>query len=87
MAVGRTTQPYAATLDAATLGAAAVVVHSGCRGGHTRSHARRLLVQAMEPLAPIARSANALSMADIPADTGSFPARLPPRPAAAHRGG
>lgn len=33
--------------------------------------------------APIARSANALSMADIPADTGSFPARLPPRPAAA----
>lgn len=32
--------------------------------------------------APIARSANALSMADIPADTGSFPARLPPRPAA-----
>mgnify|MGYP006275357199 CR=1 FL=1 len=43
--------------DAATLGAAAVVVHSGCRGGHTRSHARRLLVQALETLAPIARSA------------------------------
>lgn len=28
----------------------------------------------------IARSAAVLSMADIPADTGSFPARLPPRP-------
>lgn len=43
--------------DAAAVGAAAVVVHSGCRGGHTRAHARRLLVGALETLAPIARSA------------------------------
>ncbi|MFM1904145.1 MAG: Inosose isomerase, partial [Planctomycetota bacterium] len=37
---------------AAALGAATVVVHSGCRGGHTRSHAARLLAQALELLAP-----------------------------------
>lgn len=37
---------------AAALGAGALVLHSGCRGGHTRSHARRLLVQAIERLAP-----------------------------------
>ena len=43
--------------DAAVVGAAAVVVHSGCRGGHTRAHARRLLVGALETLAPVARSA------------------------------
>jgi sugar phosphate isomerase/epimerase len=43
--------------DAALVGAAAVVVHSGCRGGHTRAHARRLLVGALETLAPVARSA------------------------------
>ncbi|MBM4022225.1 MAG: sugar phosphate isomerase/epimerase [Planctomycetes bacterium] len=39
------------------LGAATVVVHSGCRGGHTGSHARRLLGQALEVLAPSARRA------------------------------
>ena len=39
------------------VGAAVVVVHSGCRGGHTRAHARRLLVGALETLAPAARSA------------------------------
>ena len=42
---------------AATLGAAVLVVHSGCRGGHTRSHAQRLLVQALETLAPVAARA------------------------------
>ena len=33
-----------------------VVVHSGCRGGHTRSHAVRLLVEALQTLAPLARA-------------------------------
>lgn len=39
---------------AATVGAPVLVVHSGCRSGHTRSHARRLLVHALETLAPLA---------------------------------
>ena len=39
---------------AATLAAPVLIVHSGCRGGHTRSHAARLLGQALETLAPIA---------------------------------
>lgn len=43
--------------DAAAVGAATLVVHSGGRGGHTRAHARRLLVDALEILAPVARSA------------------------------
>lgn len=42
---------------AATVGARVLVVHSGCRGGHTRAHARRLLVQALKVLAPIAGAA------------------------------
>lgn len=42
---------------AAVVGAPVLVVHSGCRGGHTRAHARRLLVQALETLAPIAGAA------------------------------
>ena len=46
-----------AVSTAATLGAAVLVVHSGCRGGHTRSHAQRLLVQALETLAPVAARA------------------------------
>ena len=33
-----------------------VVVHSGCRAGHTRSHAVRLLVEALDVLAPLARA-------------------------------
>jgi|688.fasta_scaffold379620_2 sugar phosphate isomerase/epimerase len=33
-----------------------VVVQSGCRAGHTRSHAVRLLVDALESLAPLARA-------------------------------
>ena len=36
------------------VGAPVLVVHTGCRGGHTRSHARRLLVHALETLAPLA---------------------------------
>jgi sugar phosphate isomerase/epimerase len=42
---------------AAVVGAPVLVVHSGCRGGHTRAHARRLLVQALKMLAPIAGAA------------------------------
>ncbi len=39
------------------LAAGVVVLHSGCRGGHTRSHAARLLWQALEALAPRAARA------------------------------
>jgi len=39
---------------AAAVGAPVLVIHSGCRGGHTRSHAGRLLDQALESLAPLA---------------------------------
>ena len=42
---------------AAVVGAPCLVIHSGCRGGHTRSHASRLLVQAIEALAPTASQA------------------------------
>ena len=42
---------------AAAVGSPVLVVHSGCRGGHTRGHARRLLVQALQTLAPIAGAA------------------------------
>ena len=37
---------------AARLGADVLVVHSGCRGGHTISHAHRLLADAFNTLAP-----------------------------------
>lgn len=43
-----------AIATAATLAAPVLIVHSGCRGGHTRSHASRLLTQALETLAPLA---------------------------------
>lgn len=42
---------------AEALAAPVLVVHSGCRGGHTRSHARRLLAEAIEFLAAPARQA------------------------------
>ena len=45
-------------INAARLLAAPVlVVHSGCRGGHTLTHAARLVRDALETLAPIARRA------------------------------
>lgn len=45
-------------IDTARLLAAPVlVVHSGCRGGHTRAHAGRLVRDALETLAPVARRA------------------------------
>ena len=40
-----------------SLGAAVLVIHSGGRGGHTRAHARRLLIQALEKLLPLAHHA------------------------------
>jgi sugar phosphate isomerase/epimerase len=42
---------------AATLSAPVLVLHSGCRGGHTRTHAARLLGEALETLTPIAARA------------------------------
>jgi len=41
---------------AAELAADVLVVHSGCRGGHTRSHALRLLADALDVIAPEAFS-------------------------------
>lgn len=45
----------AATLAADCPAPPVVVLHSGCRGGHTRGHSRRLLSDALAALAPIAR--------------------------------
>lgn len=42
---------------AAAVSAPSLVIHSGCRGGHTRSHATRLLSQAIEALLPVASRA------------------------------
>jgi len=43
--------------QAAALSAGVLVVHSGCRGGHTRSHAVRLLSHALDRLTPLAAAA------------------------------
>ena len=59
-----------AIATAATLGAPVLVVQSGCRGGHTRSHAARLLVQALETLAPLAARAG-VTLALKPAHASS----------------
>jgi sugar phosphate isomerase/epimerase len=37
-----------------------VVVHGGCRGGHTLAHARRLLLQALDTIAPAAAGAGVI---------------------------
>ncbi len=50
---------------AAELSAPVLVIHSGCRGGHTRSHALRLLTQAIETVAPLA-SRSGVSLAVRP---------------------
>lgn len=42
---------------AATVAAPVLVVHAGCRGGHTLAHARRLLLEALGVLAPVAARA------------------------------
>lgn len=57
---------------AATVHAPTLVIHSGCRGGHTRAHARRLLVQALETLAPLAEVAGVtLALKPMHAAAGS----------------
>lgn len=38
--------------EAADVGSSVLVVHTGCRGGHTLGHARRLVHEAIEHLAP-----------------------------------
>jgi len=43
--------------SAAAVGAPVLVLHSGCRGGHTRAHARRLLLQALDAILPAAAAA------------------------------
>jgi sugar phosphate isomerase/epimerase len=43
---------FEAIRTAAVLGAAALVVYSGARSGHTHGHARRLLFEALKQLAP-----------------------------------
>jgi sugar phosphate isomerase/epimerase len=45
---------------AAEVGAPVVVVHGGCRGGHTLAHARRLLLQALDTIAPAAAGAGVI---------------------------
>lgn len=57
---------------AAAVNASTLVVHSGCRGGHTRGHARRLVVEALETLAPMADAAGVtLSLKPMHAAAGS----------------
>lgn len=64
--------------DAGTLGAPVLVLHSGCRGGHTRSHAFRLLDDALEALLPAARRGGVtLALAPMhPVSGCSFLSRL-----------
>lgn len=61
-----------AVATAEEVGAPVLVVHSGCRGGHTRSHAQRLLVQALETLQPIASRAG-VTLAVKPVHPGASP--------------
>lgn len=43
-----------AICDAAALGTDVLLIHTGCRAGHTLGHARRLVQEAFERLAPLA---------------------------------
>jgi hypothetical protein len=58
---------------AEAVAAPVLVVHGGCRAGHTRSHAQRLLTQALEHLAPVAaRGEVTLAVKPMhPADAGT----------------
>ena len=58
---------------AEAVAAPVLVVHGGCRAGHTRSHAQRLLTQALERLAPVAARAEVtLAVKPMhPADAGT----------------
>jgi sugar phosphate isomerase/epimerase len=62
----------------AALGGRILIVHAGCRGGHTLSHARRLLLQALETILPAAeRAAVTLAVKPFHAAAGcSFLTRL-----------
>lgn len=57
---------------AAALGCGVLVVHPGCRGGHTLGHAHRLLCEAMEVLAPAALD-RGVRLAIQPFHPGSAP--------------
>jgi sugar phosphate isomerase/epimerase len=48
------TDARAAICEAAEIGAAVLLIHTGCRSGHTLGHARRLLQEALASLAPYA---------------------------------
>jgi len=61
-----------ALATAEEVGAPVLIVHSGCRGGHTRSHAQRLLVQALETLLPAAARAG-VTLAVKPVHPGACP--------------
>jgi hypothetical protein len=50
---------------ASAIGASVLVVHTGCRGGHTLGHAHRLLREAFEILVPVA-SAQGVTLAIEP---------------------
>lgn len=45
-----------AICDAAELGTDVLLIHTGCRAGHTLGHARRLVHEAFERLAPLAEA-------------------------------
>ena len=49
-----------------------LVIYAGCRGGHTLSHARRLVLHALEELAPVAAAAG-VSLAVKPVRTTAAP--------------
>lgn len=56
---------------AAEVGAGVLVLHAGCRGGHTIGHARRLLAEAMHELGPAA-SAEGVTLAIKPLHPAAF---------------
>ncbi len=61
-----------AIVMAAAVSAPVLVIHSGCRSGHTKSHARRLLVQAFGRLAPLAaRAGVALAVKPVHPDVAA----------------
>jgi sugar phosphate isomerase/epimerase len=43
-----------AIYEAVDLGTDVLLLHTGCRGGHTLGHARRLVLESLEKLAPLA---------------------------------
>lgn len=63
---------FEALSTAEEVGAPTLIVHSGCRGGHTKSHAQRLLVQALETLVPVAARAG-VTLAVKPVHAGACP--------------